>query len=120
MRKSLENFPYWKYKGLYGEVYSNFKFSHNEYICLECGEIKKTKNWFDFEKNNIVIRNGKIINFINYYRNLYYTLLFEYPTKIALEKLKKSIMDDIDNEIYKSKEEKIRKIKCSNSRFDMK
>lgn len=110
----------WIYEGSYGykenyptgikRVYDeeSYKFHCNRYKCLECG--KKTENyiwnWRNFEQENFVLKSRNIEN-VEFYRNLYYKLLFEYPTEEAQEKLIQEFIQKEQLEISYIKKEYI-------------
>lgn len=58
------------------EESQSYVFVYNEYSCLECREKFKIKDWQKFEKDNIVLkRKGEEVN-LNFYKSLYYQMLY--------------------------------------------
>lgn len=84
------NHEVWLYNG-YIE-----KTGERRYKCLECTKTVKIKNWYDFEKENNVLKQNYPSK-IEQYIKLYYLLLFKYNTKQAQQK--------VISEFYKTKKE---------------
>ena len=81
------------------EEVANGFFGHNEYVCLECGMKLDVKDYRTFEKKHKVLKlDNKQID-IDYYRNLYYQLLYN---NYSFEEANKKIIE-IFNEDMKSK-----------------
>ena len=58
------------------EKSQSYTFLYNEYSCLECREKYEVKDFEKFEKENIVLkRYGEDVN-LNYYKSLYYQMLY--------------------------------------------
>lgn len=57
-------------------------FSYNEYECLECGEKIESRKWKKFENKHFVLKDRNQRN-VEYYRNLYYQLLYTNPADIS-------------------------------------
>jgi len=64
-------------------------FAHNCYECLECGKSVYEKDWKRFEDTHFVLKNQnhKSKFGVNYYRKLYYQLLYNNRVNIAREKV---------------------------------
>lgn len=71
-----------------------FEFINNYYICLECGVSAVIFNWEEFEKKHFVLKNQNERINIEYYRNLYYQLLYtktvKEAQKIVIEEFEKN------------------------------
>lgn len=77
-RKKYENLPVRK---------GDFVYKHNTYICLECGKKIETKDWENFEKNHLVLKNRDEYIYVYDYISLYYQYLYQMPIKEAQEKI---------------------------------
>lgn len=104
------NHPIWMYTGAYAEIYydnvgyyntpcdneESENFLHNEYICLECGEIIRVSNWEEFEQNHTVLKNIEDID-IEKYMKLYYQLLYTHTIEesqgLIIEEFNKSTIE---------------------------
>ena len=81
------------YNLVFDETAKNF--DYNEYCCLECGKTVQEKNWQEFEKNHLVLKN-RDYRFGDEYSNKYFKLLYE---KNSIEEAQKEII----NSFYEKK-----------------
>ena len=61
-------------------------FSYNEYECLECGEKIESRKWKEFERTHFVLKDRNQVN-ANYYREVYYLLLYTNSVDVAQQKV---------------------------------
>ena len=79
-------------------IYKTYKFSHNEYECLECKKritISKI-DWENFENSHFILKIHDHIN-IEYYRDLYYQLLYN---NYDFEESRQIIIDEFNKNNY--------------------
>lgn len=106
------NHQIWMYTGSYSEIFyqtigyyntpcdneESECFLHNEYICLECGEIIRVSNWEEFEQSHIVLKNMEDID-IEKYMALYYQLLYTH----SIEEAQNLIIQEFNKNITEPK-----------------
>jgi len=89
------------YSDCYSEKSENF--CCNEYDCLTCGERIYESDYEEFEEKNLVLKDYGNLKFSsNYYRKLYYRLLYDNDIKTAKEK----VIDEFYKDLEKSEQRK--------------